>query len=125
MSEIEWIIVLTAVIGGGLSIGVMLWGKIRHEDLEAIIKDIAPDMIEPLIIEAYDMAWKAVDQRVKAYGELSNEERLALAKKYAVALLIFLTTGKLSDKANEAMIEYRLYEEHNAVPPREVAIGGA
>jgi hypothetical protein len=91
---------------------VLIFNKINREKLLAIVRDITPDVIEPFAIQAFDMAWKAAEQKAKKIGSMTNEQKLAWAMEAAAALLAFLRTGKLTDKANEAMLEYRLYVEH-------------
>ncbi len=111
MSDTEWTIVIAAVLGALGPIGLLLWGKISREKFVAVVRGLTPDLIEPLAVQAFDIAWKAVEQKAEAYRNMTNEQKLEWAKDAAIDILIFLKTGKLTDKANEAMIEYRLYEE--------------
>ena len=116
--------IVFVIVASGL---VTLWQRRNKAKFEAQFRKFVPDEIEPLVMRAYDIANKAVDQIAVAYGNKSKEEKLAEALKYAVALMKFFRTGNLTPEANRALMEYQKYTEHNQLPPREVAvkIGGA
>ena len=119
MSDQELIAVIAPILMALVVAAVLIFNKINREKLLALIRDVTPDVIEPFVIQAFDMAWKAAEQKAKKLGGMSNEEKLAWAMNAAAALLAFLRTGKLTEDANEAMIEWRLYEEHQIAPAQE------
>lgn len=117
MSEKELIVALAAIaVPVSLFLLAIIWPYLTKARVEKFVREIAPDTVEELALRATMQAYDAVEQRVKAYGAMSNEDRLALAVRYITALLAFYRTGKLSADASEALAESEVWAQHHIEP---------
>jgi hypothetical protein len=85
-----------------------------------VVDSIIPDQLDPVIKQIVKLAIDAVDQKVKAYEKLTNDQRLELAKKYMGELLT-LYKRDLSDVAREALIEAELWLRHRVTETGEAS----
>jgi hypothetical protein len=102
---------LALVILAGLA--VFLYRKyISQQNVLAVANAVLPDVFEPLVDPVIVKAYNAVEQRVKAYGAMTNEQRLELGKQYAAAIYGFYKSGKLTPLAIEALLEDLIFSKH-------------
>jgi hypothetical protein len=107
-----------------LALLIWLWRRYGSAtEISALVESVVPDEFDDVAEYLVSLAVSVVDQRIKAYEALTNAERLALAKKYAAALLDY-SGRNLSDVAMEALIEEELWLRHQVTdePVREVNI---
>ena len=102
--------VVLAVLGGA----VYLWRTYFTLDaIERAMRKLAPDEVEALVLKVTRMAYDAVEQYVKAYEDLTSEQKQELALRYARALILLLLTGKMTPLAAEATLESNIYRQRN------------
>jgi len=86
---------------------------VKREQIVAAIRRALPDgALEDLAVRAAQDAYKVVEQKTRKLAAQSDEERLALAKQIAAALLDFYQHHNLSDLAREALIELEVWAQH-------------
>jgi len=96
-------------------LAIWLWRRYGNPGvISELVESVVPDEFDDVAEYLVALAVSAVEQRIKAYQTLTNAERLALAKKYATALLDYAGRD-LSDLALEALIEAELWLRHQVI----------
>lgn len=108
----QLLIIAPWIVFAVLALAIWLWRRYASPAvISELVESVVPDEFDDVAEYLVSLAVSAVEQRIKAYQTLTNAERLALAKKYATALLDYAGRD-LSDLALEALIEAELWLRH-------------